>query len=143
MPQRKEQKETMERVMHEFKHGELETSRGKKVKSPKQAVAIGLREAGASKYESEEENKENLKRTKQRERRAETAKDEAEGEWHDRRMQSRLGRFAVSFRTCYPGETTNAITATSMTKTTKPERKIALRSGVVSTIRPCRAFSAG
>jgi hypothetical protein len=43
------QKETAERVMHEFKHGELKTSRGKKVKNPKQAIAIGLHEAGASK----------------------------------------------------------------------------------------------
>ena len=32
--------------------GELETSRRKKVKNPKQAIAIGLREAGASKYDS-------------------------------------------------------------------------------------------
>src|SRR5438552_17493570 len=70
--QSKAQKETVSRVMHEFKHGELETSRGKKVKSPKQAIAIGLREAGASKYESKEKNRENLKRTKTRERRGAT-----------------------------------------------------------------------
>jgi hypothetical protein len=78
--QSKQQKETVERVMHEFKHGELQTSRGRKVKNPKQAVAIGLREAGASKYESKEKNRENLKRTKQRERRAATAKDRREGD---------------------------------------------------------------
>ena len=77
--QSKEQKETVERVMHEFKEGELETSAGKKVKNPKQAIAIGLREAGASKYESDEKNEENLKRTKERERRGETAEDAAEG----------------------------------------------------------------
>jgi uncharacterized protein DUF6496 len=77
--QSKEQKETVERVMHEFKHGELETGTGKKVRNPKQAIAIGLREAGASKYESEEENRENLKRTKERERRGQTAQDEEEG----------------------------------------------------------------
>jgi hypothetical protein len=35
--------------MHEFKHGELKISRGRKVRNPKQAIAIGLREAGASK----------------------------------------------------------------------------------------------
>jgi hypothetical protein len=35
--QSKAQKETVERVMHEFKHGELETSGGRKVKNPKQA----------------------------------------------------------------------------------------------------------
>ena len=43
------QQETVERVMHEFKHGELKTSRGRKVKNPKQAIAIGLHEAGATK----------------------------------------------------------------------------------------------
>jgi hypothetical protein len=67
--QSKAQKETVGRVMHEFKHGELETSSGQKVKNPKQAIAIGLREAGASKYESKEKNRKNLKRTKTRERR--------------------------------------------------------------------------
>lgn len=63
--------------MHEFKHGELETARGQKVKSPKQAIAIGLREAGASKYETPKENKRNLERTKQRERHGQTAKKNA------------------------------------------------------------------
>jgi hypothetical protein len=62
--QSKAQKETVERVMHEFKHGELKTSRGKKVKNPKQAIAIGRHEAGASKHESKEKNRRNLKRTK-------------------------------------------------------------------------------
>lgn len=76
--QSKEQKDTVGRVMHEFKHGELKTSRGRKVKNPKQAIAIGLREAGASKYESRQKNKENLKRTKARERHGETAKQRTE-----------------------------------------------------------------
>ena len=59
------QRETVERVMHEFKHGELKTAHGKrKVKNPKQAIAIALHEAGASKYESPAENKRNLRRTK-------------------------------------------------------------------------------
>ena len=74
------QRETVERVMHEFKHGELKTARGeRKVKNPKQAVAIALHEAGASKYESQAENKRNLRRTKEKERRGETYRDEAEG----------------------------------------------------------------
>ena len=47
--QSKAQKETVERVVHEFKHGELNTSGGRQVKNPKQAIAIGLHEAGASK----------------------------------------------------------------------------------------------
>jgi Family of unknown function (DUF6496) len=77
--QSKAQKETVGRVMHEFKHGELASSSGQKVKNPKQAIAIGLREAGASKYESKEKNRENLKRTKTRERRGATEKDRSEG----------------------------------------------------------------
>src|SRR5215208_2279451 len=74
------QKKTVQRVMHEFKHGELKTAAGKrKVKNPKQAIAIALHEAGASKYESPAENKRNLRRTKAKERRGETYQDEAEG----------------------------------------------------------------
>ena len=40
----------IKKVMHEYKHGDLKSSSGKKVKSHKQAVAIALseaREAGA------------------------------------------------------------------------------------------------
>lgn len=47
--QSKSQKETVERVMHEFKEGELRIGgKGPKVKNPKQAIAIALSEAGAS-----------------------------------------------------------------------------------------------
>jgi hypothetical protein len=76
--QSKGQKETVGRIMHEFKHGELKTAGGRKVKNPKQAIAIGLREAGASKYESKQKNRETLKRTKRREGRGATAKDASE-----------------------------------------------------------------
>src|ERR1043166_2898640 len=76
------QKKTVERVMHEYKHGELKSGPGGKagkVKNPKQAVAIALHEAGASKYESPQENKRNLARPKAKDRRGETLKDEGEG----------------------------------------------------------------
>jgi hypothetical protein len=76
--QSKAQKETINRVMHEFKHGELESSSGQKVTNLKQAIAIGLSEAGASKFESKAKNRENLKRTKERERRGTTAKGRRE-----------------------------------------------------------------
>ena len=99
--QSKAQKETVSRVMHEFKHGELETSRGKKVKSPKQAIAIGLREAGASKYESKEKNRENLKRTKTRERRGTTEKDRSERHGGPKRTRSEL--YAEARRHNIPG----------------------------------------
>src|SRR4051812_11234092 len=73
------QKKTVQRVMHEFKHSELKTAAGKrKVKNPKQAIAIALHEAGASKYESPKENTKNLRRTKDKERRGETGQDAAE-----------------------------------------------------------------
>src|ERR1700758_1745479 len=65
------QRKTTGRVMHEFKHGELKSGRGGrggKVKSRRQAVAIALHEAGASKYETPKKNRQNLARTKRRER---------------------------------------------------------------------------
>lgn len=74
-----EQKKTMSRVMHEYKHGELESGTGKKVKNPRQAVAIALHEAGASNEESPEKNAENLRKTKAKERKGETAKAHKEG----------------------------------------------------------------
>ena len=77
--QSKGQKETVERVMHEYKHGELKQAGGRKVKSRKQAVAIALHEAGSSKYESPSKNRQNLKKTKTKEHRGATAKDAAEG----------------------------------------------------------------
>ena len=74
------QRKTVERVMHEFKHGELKTARGRrKVKNPKQAIAIALSEAGASKYDSPKERRHNFRRTKTKERRGETAQAAAEG----------------------------------------------------------------
>ena len=75
----KGQKETVSRVMHEYKHGELETGTGKPVKSRRQAVAIALHEAGASNQESPAKNRENLKRTKKNEREGKTAKQQKEG----------------------------------------------------------------
>ena len=73
------QKKTVERVMHEFKHGELKRGQGGKVKNPKQAIAIALHEAGASKYESPKKNRENLRKTKNNERRGATGQARTEG----------------------------------------------------------------
>jgi hypothetical protein len=74
-----EQKKTVERVMHEFKHGELESRTGRKVRNPRQAIAIGLREAGASNQASPKKNKQALSRTKSKERRGETGQQRKEG----------------------------------------------------------------
>jgi hypothetical protein len=65
--------------MHEYKHGELESSTGKPVKSRKQAVAIALHEAGATDKESPKKNRQNLARTKTKEHEGKTAKQQKEG----------------------------------------------------------------
>ena len=74
--------------MHEWKHGELESSRGGKVKSRRQAVAIALSEAGASNQQSRGQNRRQYARTKSKERRGETAQQQKEG----RSAMSRPGR---------------------------------------------------
>lgn len=76
------QRKIMGRVMHEFEHGELKSGRGGKggkVTNPRQAIAIALHEAGASKYEGERENRKSLARTESKETRGETYQQETEG----------------------------------------------------------------
>ena len=71
--------------MHEFAHGELKSGKGGKggkVKSRKQAIAIALHESGASKYESKQKNRRNLKRTESKEAHGETYQQETEGKSH-------------------------------------------------------------
>lgn len=68
-----EQKKIVERVMHEFKEGDLRIRGGRKVKNPKQAIAIALREAGASNQESPSENRRNLRETTQKPNAGKTA----------------------------------------------------------------------
>jgi uncharacterized protein DUF6496 len=73
------------RVMHEFKHGELKSGRSGragKVKNRRQAIAIALQEAGASKYQSKRRNTRNLRRTEQKEAQGRTAQQEREGKSH-------------------------------------------------------------
>ena len=85
------QRETVERVMHEFKHGELRTAHGtRKVRNPKQAIAIALHEAGASKDQTPAENRQRLRRTKAKERSAETHRDEAAGRGGRERTRAEL-----------------------------------------------------
>jgi hypothetical protein len=79
------QRKTEGRVMHEFKHGELKSGRGGKggkVKSRRQAIAIALHEAGASKYDSKSEQKRNLSKSKRKEARGATYQQEKEGKSH-------------------------------------------------------------
>jgi len=65
--------------MHEWKHGELESSRGGKVKNRRQAVAIALSEAGASNQQSRGQNQRQYARTKSKERHGQTAQQRKEG----------------------------------------------------------------
>jgi hypothetical protein len=101
MPQTPAQKETVERVMHEFKHGELRIGgKGPKVKNPKQAIAIALREAGATNQESPARNRRNLKHTKAKEARGETARDAADG------RETRASLYAEAKKHGIPGRST-------------------------------------
>ena len=104
------QKETISRVMHEFKRGELQSSRGRKVRNPKQAIAIGMREAGASRYESKETNRKNLKRTKARENLKRTkareryvASAKRRSQRHDNGQMTRAELYAEAKRRDVPG----------------------------------------
>jgi hypothetical protein len=81
------QRRTEGRVMHEFAHGELKSGPGGEggpVKNRKQAIAIALSEAGASKYASERTNKRRRATTERKEARGQTGQQEKEG-------KSRLG----------------------------------------------------
>jgi hypothetical protein len=79
------QRKSIGRVMHEYEHGELKSGpgdRGGKVKNRRQAIAIALEEAGASKYESGRENRGHLARTERKEAQGRTAQQEREGKSH-------------------------------------------------------------
>jgi hypothetical protein len=85
MAESSRQKRITGRVLHEFKHGELKSGRGGKagkVKNRRQAIAIALQEAGASKYDSDRRNRRNLRRTEQKEAKGRTAQQEREGKSH-------------------------------------------------------------
>jgi hypothetical protein len=102
------QRKTTGRVMHEFKHGELKSgARGKggKVKSRKQAIAIALHEAGASKYDTKPKRKKSFAKTKRKEAEGKTYQQEREG-------KSRVGARGKR-------ESSRAMGGKSETRTTK------------------------
>ena len=74
------QREIVARVMREFKHGDLASSSGQNVENPRQAIAIALHDAGASREETPAGNKRNLARTVAKERRAEAGRKGGGGE---------------------------------------------------------------
>ena len=87
--QSRSQTKTVGRVMHEYKHGELK-SRAGKIKNRKQAVAIALSEAGASRNKSPMENRRNRARTRSNERRGKTGR--AASQRGSRRTNASKGR---------------------------------------------------
>ena len=79
------QRKTLGRVMHEYTHGELKSGpggKGGKVKSRRQAIAIALHEAGASKYDSDAANRRSRAWAQRKEARGKTAQQAAEGRSH-------------------------------------------------------------
>lgn len=97
--------------MHEFEHGELRSGgKGGKVTNRRQAIAIALREAGASKYDCERKNRKNLAKTERKEARGETYQQEREGKSHlgarGRRESSRaMGGHNATHRTARGSKT--------------------------------------
>ena len=76
------QKKTVERVLHEFKHGELESGpdgKAGRVKTPKQAIAIALSEAGVSNRKPLAQNAKSRRTTNAKEVKGETAQQVKEG----------------------------------------------------------------
>ena len=92
-----QQKESVERVMHEFKHGELRQNDGSLVTDPRQAIAVALSEAGASDRVDESTNRHNQRRTRSQERRGVTARDLHEG------TTTRAALYAEAQRRDIPG----------------------------------------
>ena len=90
-----EQKAVVERVMHEFKDGEL-MSAGSKVRNPRQAIAIALSEAGASNRDSPAQQTHNLQRTRREEGRATRAELYAEAQRRGIAGRSRMSKAALS-----------------------------------------------
>jgi hypothetical protein len=84
------------RVMHEFERGELKSGqegKGGKVRNRKQAIAIAVSEAGASKYESRHKKRSNRAKTERKKAKGETGQQERDG-------KSRIG--AQGTRSSYP-----------------------------------------
>jgi hypothetical protein len=116
------QKRITGRVMHEFKHGELKSGpngKGGTVKSRRQAIAIALEEAGASRYESESRNRRNLRRTERKETQGRTGQQEREGKSHVGAYRKRESTPAMSGRDARKTTTRGRKAATTLSR--KPD----------------------
>lgn len=63
MPQTEKQKDKVEKVMHEFKEGDLKSGSGRMVTNRKQAVAIAMSESGQSRDDKKGDKKTAPKKT--------------------------------------------------------------------------------
>ncbi len=102
------QRDSADRVMHEYKHGELKSGKGGKggkVKSRKQAIAIALSEAGESNRVSPKKNARNLRKTKSKEARGKTAMQEKDGQdtKKGRGAKTRTELYAMAKKRDVPG----------------------------------------
>jgi hypothetical protein len=132
------QRKTVKRVMHEYKHGELKTARGaRKVRNPKQAIAIALSEAGASKYDTPQERAHNLRRTKTKEKRGETAQAATEGRARAARTLAMPSKSATKStrRTSAGKSTAGKSTAGKSTAGKSTARKSGTRKSATATRR--------
>ena len=101
------QKEIVGRVMHEFKHGELESA-GRTVRTPPPALAIGLRAAGASNQKSAGQNRRSRAKTEAKERKGETAQQRKEGRGKASASKTRTSSRKPSSPRASRGEPTRA-----------------------------------
>ncbi len=92
------QQKTVARVMHQFKHRELEKNDGTPVEDPKQAIAIALHEAGASQEEDAATNRRNLRRSKSKERSGTTTRALSEGETTRDQLHAEAKRRGIAKR---------------------------------------------
>jgi hypothetical protein len=122
--QSRPQKKTVGRVMHEYKHGQLKSGGRRKVKDRKQAVAIALREAGASRSQTPAEKRRQLQKTKAKEARGATGRARAEGR----------GRKTTATRSTSRSGAARRGTATR-TSTKRTTQRTSMRGGRSSTRR--------
>ncbi len=81
------QKTTIDRVMHAFKHGELDSGadgKAGKVKNPRQAIAVALSEAGVSNRKPPTQNARTRRATKAKGETANQRKEDQSAPEHNR-----------------------------------------------------------
>jgi len=122
------QRRTTGRVMHEFKHGELKSGaggKGGKVKKRKQAIAIALHEAGASKLDTKTEKKKSAAKSRRKEATGRTG------------QQAREGKAKVGARG--KRESTRAMGGKNATRTTKARKAARKTTSRKTTARKSRS----